>query len=117
MAKHKTGRSPGAVRNAEDQAAQHHRVPGSEISRRGGHQKTEHAREKSRRKEGKKNLEHSGQNIDMIYWNSKYVASEGTSHKYGIQNESFSDGEMAQWFRAIAILGTRVQCPGAHSCL
>lgn len=62
----------------------------------------EHAREKSRRKEGKKNLEHSGQNIDMIYWNIKYAAGEGTSHKYGIQNGSFSDGEMAQWFRAIA---------------
>lgn len=57
----------------------------------------EHAREKSRRKEGKKNLQHSGQNIDIIYWNIKHVAGEGTSHKYeGTQNGSFRDGEMAQ---------------------
>lgn len=51
----------------------------------------EHAREKSRRKEGKKNPQHSGQDIDIIYWKIKYVAGEETSHKYdGIQNGRFS---------------------------
>lgn len=93
MAKHKTGRSPGAIRNAEDQAAE---FQGMKFQG-GGPSEIEHAREKSRRKEGKKNLQDSGQKIDIIYWNIKYVAGEGTSHKYeGIQNESFRDGEMAQ---------------------
>lgn len=98
MAKRKTGRSPGAIRNAEDQAAGHHRVLGNKISRKGGgSSEMEHARERSRRKEGEKNLQHSGQKTDIIYWNIKHVAGERTSHKYeGIQSESFRDGEMAQ---------------------
>lgn len=82
--------------------------------RGGGSSEMEHAREKSRRKEGKKNLQHSSQKTDIIYWNIKHVAGEGTSHKYeGIQSESFRVGKMAQGFRAIAVLGTRVQYP-AH---